>query len=83
MKVTNLPAIKRPSQQLVAKIQSREAKRKGLVAAIEPDSGDYFLGKNTIEAVRKARRKYPDTVFYCIRIGYRAVHEHRGGFVKR
>ena len=79
----NLPPIKRPSPEVVAKIQSKEARHKGLVAAIEPDSGDYFLGKNTFEAVSKGRRKYPKAVFYCIRIGYRAVYEHRGGFVKR
>ena len=83
MKVKELPPIKRPSHELVAKIQGKEAKRKGLIAAIEPDSGDYFLGKNTIEAVRKGRQKYPGAIFYCVRIGYRAVYEHRGGLLRR
>ena len=78
MSVKKLPPIKQPSNVIVAKIQHKEAKRKRLIAAIEPKSGDYFLGKSTLEAVRKGREKYPGTVFYCIRIGYPAVHELRG-----
>jgi hypothetical protein len=82
MSVKKLPPVKQPSSVIVAKIQHKEAKRKGVIAAIEPKSGDYFLGKSTLEAVRKGRAKYPGTVFYCIRIGHRAVYEHRGGLVK-
>jgi hypothetical protein len=51
-----------------------EPKHKGEIMAIEPDSGDYFLGITVGEAGEKARKKYPDRIFYFVRIGYRAVH---------
>lgn len=41
--------------------------------AIEPDSGDYFLGGDQMEAVTKAKKKYPDKIFYLIKIGHEAV----------
>ncbi|MFQ6057842.1 MAG: hypothetical protein ACE5MB_03045 [Anaerolineae bacterium] len=40
---------------------------------IEPESGDYFLGKTMDEAEEKARAKYPEGLFYFARIGYRAA----------
>ncbi|MFQ6113169.1 MAG: hypothetical protein ACE5NG_03660 [bacterium] len=49
---------------------------------IEPDSGDYFLGKSLTEALKKAKKKYPGKVFYSIRIGSYFVHEHKGGIKK-
>jgi len=40
---------------------------------IEPDSGDYFLGRTSIEASLKARAAHPDRVGYIMRIGHRAA----------
>ena len=77
-----IPPLKKPKQAVIDTIQQQEARHKGLVAAIEPESGEYFLGKRTITAVEKGRRKYPEAVFYCIRIGYDAVYQQRGGFRK-
>lgn len=51
-----------------------ESEHKGEIVAIEPESGDYFLGVNVIEAVLKGRERYPERVFHSIRIGYPAVH---------
>lgn len=82
MNLYNIPPLKKPKQIVIDKIQQQEAKHRGLVAAIDPESGEYFLGKRTITAVEKGRRKYPEAVFYCIRIGYDAVDQHRGGFQK-
>ncbi|MBI5652275.1 MAG: hypothetical protein HZC40_17805 [Chloroflexi bacterium] len=79
MKMQKLPPLKQPSKSVIAKINRKEFKHKGLVAAIEPKSGDYFLGKNTLEAVDRGRKKYPKAIFYCVRIGYRAVEEIRSG----
>jgi hypothetical protein len=42
----------------------------GMFAAIEPDSGDYFLGKRMAEAFDKADAKYPDKLVYLVRIGF-------------
>lgn len=46
--------------------------------AIEPESGDYFLGHTFDEAVRSARAKYPSRLSHTIRIGHRAAF-HLGG----
>ena len=47
------------------------------IVAIEVESGDYFIGKSVTEAARKAREKYPEKVFYFVKIGFPAVHVRR------
>ncbi len=54
-----------------------EPAHKGEIVAIEIKTGDYFLGKDLVEADEKAREKYPDEVFYLARIGYRAAWHFR------
>ncbi|MEA3346341.1 MAG: hypothetical protein U9Q78_08920 [Chloroflexota bacterium] len=62
-------------ERIYAAIRSElELEHKGEIAAIEPESGDYFLGKSVIEAIDKAREKYPDKVFHVVRIGFPALH---------
>jgi len=73
-----IPEVKRPSKEVLAKVQSLKDK-KGVIAVIEPDTGEYFLGKNLLEALKKARTKYPGSIFYTIRIGYPSAHWHKGG----
>ena len=73
-----MTASKRPSSELLTRLHSMKGER-GRIAVIEPDSGDYFLGDTLTEVLRKARKKYPDKVFYSIRIGHDYVHEHKGG----
>ena len=41
--------------------------------AIEPDSGDYFLGDSFDEAVKSAMAKHPSRLSHTIRIGHRAA----------
>jgi len=41
----------------------------GLMIAIDVETGDYFLGRNTLEACDKGRKKYPHHTFYIKRIG--------------
>lgn len=41
--------------------------------AIEPESGDYFLGRSLGEAARAARERYPDRLTHAMRIGHRAA----------
>lgn len=38
--------------------------------AIEPDSGDYFVGSSLTEAIRAARRAHPTRVTHTLRIGH-------------
>ena len=43
--------------------------------AIEPDSGDYFLGQTLSEAAAAARKVYPDRRAGVVRVGHRtALH---------
>jgi hypothetical protein len=41
--------------------------------AIEPESGDYFLGTTLSEATQAARRAYPDRLTHAMRVGHRAA----------
>jgi len=77
-KDVNLKEVKKPSKDVLAKLHSLTEK-KGRIAVIEPESGEYFLGKTLTEAIKKAKAAYPGKVFYSIRIGYSFVHEHKGG----
>ncbi len=74
--------VKRPAKKIVAKLQSLKDK-KGMIAVIEPATGDYILGRNMTEALKKAKSKYPGKVFYSIRIGSSFVCEHKGGLRKQ
>jgi hypothetical protein len=55
-----------------------EPQHRNRFVAIEPESGDYFLGDTFDEAVRSARAKYPSRLSHTIRIGHRAAF-HLGG----
>ena len=46
----------------------------GEIVVIDAESGDYFLGENLNEANESARKKYPNNVFYAIKVGYLAVY---------
>jgi len=43
--------------------------------AIEPVSGDYFLGQTLTEAIGASRSKYPNRLAHALRVGHQApVH---------
>jgi hypothetical protein len=46
--------------------------------AIEPDSGDYFLGPTFSAASAAAHKVYPDRVAYVLRIGHPVALEIEG-----
>lgn len=41
--------------------------------AIEPISGEYFLGNTLSEAIGASRTKYPDRMAHVIQVGHRAA----------
>ena len=41
--------------------------------AIEPISGDHFLGKTLSTAAGAAREKYPDRLVHVLRVGHKAA----------
>lgn len=57
-------------EQLQAELESLHTHQ---FVAIEPESGDYFLGKTLDEAVKAARAKHPTRLSHTIRIGHRAA----------
>lgn len=82
----NLPAVEIDKDEIALKGQKiydktlkekLEKEHRGEIVAIEVETGDYFLGKRGIEAIKKAREKYPHSVFYSVRIGFPAVHKFR------
>lgn len=57
------------------KLRSKlEPDHNGEIVVIDAESGDYFLGENLHEANERARKKYPNNVFYAIKVGYPAVY---------
>ncbi len=59
-------------EQLRAKL---EATNIDDFVAIEPESGDYFLGKTLSEAIQAARAAYPDRLPFALRVGHRSTVE--------
>lgn len=60
------------NERLKAQLESSDPDR---FVAIEPDSGEYFLGETLSEAIGKSRQKYPDRLAHAIRVGHpAAVH---------
>ena len=56
--------------RLQADLESRCRDR---FVAIEPESGEYFLGDTFDEAVRSARTRYPTRLSHTIKIGNNAA----------
>jgi hypothetical protein len=54
-----------------------EAKNKNKFIVIEVESGDYFIDKDPVKAIVKARKKFPNAIFYRARIGYPAAFSIR------
>ena len=50
-----------------------EARYHGRIVAIEVESEEAFVGTTELAALHKARRKYPDHVFFFLRVGYKAT----------
>ena len=63
------------AEQLRAVLEPRHLNR---FVAIEPESGEYFLGDTFDEAVKSARAKHPSRLSHTIWIGHRAAF-HMGG----
>ena len=51
-----------------------EPEHTGRFVAIEPTSGDYFLGDTDAEALLAAHAALPESRFYLKRIGYDYTH---------
>ncbi len=47
--------------------------QKGRMLVIDPESGDYEIDASTSVAADRLRKRRPDSLFYGIRIGYKAA----------
>jgi hypothetical protein len=71
--------IERAKRIYAEKLQAElEAEHPNRYVAIEPESGEHFLGETFDEAVKSARTRHPSRLSYTIWIGHRAVF-HLGG----
>lgn len=75
--------LRRPSRQILTQLRKGTLKQRGQVAAIEMESEEIFIGKDVVEATLKGWEKHPGQTFYFVRIGYPAVHSHKGRLRKR
>jgi hypothetical protein len=50
-----------------------EPEQTGRYVAIDPATGQYFIGDTGTEALLEAHRAFPQTLFYLARVGYLAA----------
>ncbi|MCX7398288.1 MAG: hypothetical protein NT138_11515 [Planctomycetales bacterium] len=55
--------------------ETLEAKSLNAFVAIEPVSGEYFIGATLSEAIGAAREKFPNRLAHASRIGHQAAVE--------
>ncbi len=66
--------VRRAEEIYVARLRAvLEPQHAGEFVAIEPESGDYFLGKTLTEATCAARKSYPDRLTHVMRVGHKAA----------
>jgi hypothetical protein len=64
------PTIVRRGFQIYNKLKrALEAEHWGEYIAIEPKSGEHFLGRTMDEALDTAERKYPEAKFFVVKVG--------------
>lgn len=56
------------------RIKDKLKGQEGKIVAIEADSGEYFIGSNTIDAYEKAHKKFPNKKFFFERVGAKAAY---------
>jgi len=70
MQPQNIQDISQKAEEIYTRIKGEmEPSSNGKHIAIEPESGEYFVGETMDEAVSKLREKYPDKIFFVRRIG--------------
>ena len=52
-----------------------EKTHRGMFVAIEPASGDYYIGRTLEEASAAARQAHPGQLMYGLRVGFPSVVE--------
>lgn len=71
--------VARPAPRVIRRIQALAPEALGKIAAVEPESGRFYLADTLLAATDEALRHHPGKVFYIVRVGYPTAHWHRGG----
>ena len=69
--------LRRGWQRYAGLREELEAQHYGEFVMIEVDTGDYFIGATSQEALHRAEVVHADKAFCLIRIGYKAVRKLR------
>ena len=74
--VANQSTVARNARTIFEEIKdSLEATHTNLFVAIEPISGQYFLGTTLSQAIGASRQEFPDRLTHAFRLGHKtAVH---------
>lgn len=73
-KTENGQLVKKGKQLYETKLRRLlEPEHKGEYIAVEPESGDYYLGRTMSETYEKAAEEHPDKKFFLARVGYKAA----------
>ena len=74
IKKADIQKIVTEGAKIYEKIKDKyEPKKNGKFLAIDIDTEEIFFAEDSAEAVDKARTKYPNKVFYVVRIGFEAA----------
>jgi len=63
--------------QELLKEQWYKSELMGKFAAIDTETREFFIADRAVEALDKAKKKYPTKIFYLVRIGYKTAHFRR------
>jgi len=62
---------------------SVEPQHTGKFLALDVESGDYEVDEDELAAIHRARARHPESLFYVMRVGFRAAHRLGGGLLRR
>ena len=55
---------------------------RGKVVAVDIDSGDYAVGRRSLDVVTELQARRPEAFIYILRVGYPAAISIGGGFTR-
>ncbi|MDP3795096.1 MAG: hypothetical protein Q8R13_04170 [bacterium] len=74
LKNTDIQKIAEKGKEIYEKVKSKyEPANIGKFLAIETDSGEIFMGENSVEAVSVAKERFADKIFYVVKIGHEST----------
>ncbi len=67
---TDWEEVEKRAREIYASIKKElEKEHRGKTCVVDGKSGDYFLGENLLDTLKKGRRKHPLGAFFIFRVG--------------